>query len=140
MHTSSYCHFVFFFFVFFFFNDTATTEIYTLSLPTLFRSNRRTRRPRRPTFALRSVFPIEVARRLDRKSTRLNSSHTIISYPVFCLKKTARSLPPPRPNARYVPRLSPLRPRSDTAASLFFFRHRAPTGVPLFPSPPFSLS
>src|SRR5260221_10451685 len=30
---------------------------------------------------------------LDRKSTRLNSSHTVISYAVFCLKKNA--LPPP---------------------------------------------
>src|SRR3954463_7733455 len=32
---------------------------------------------------------------LDRKSTRLNSSHTIISYAVFCLKKTCRVLTPP---------------------------------------------
>src|SRR4051795_82078 len=48
-------------------NDTATTEIYTLSLQT---------------------FPISVvAVSLDRKSTRLNSSHTLISYAVFYLKK-----------------------------------------------------
>src|SRR6266516_5268067 len=67
---------------FFFFNDTATTEIYTLSLhdalpiPTCGcsrRSSCRTRRPRRT--------------RSDRKSTRLNSSHRTISYAVFCLKK-----------------------------------------------------
>src|SRR5260221_2763276 len=32
------------------------------------------------------VWPF-VVRRLDRKSTRLNSSHTVISYAVFCLKK-----------------------------------------------------
>src|SRR5579875_3793532 len=44
----------------------------------------------------------------DRKSTRLNSSHTVISYAVFCLKKTKQSarrltfqtMPPPRPGAR----------------------------------------
>src|SRR5436190_15870303 len=36
----------------------------------------------------------------DRKSTRLNSSHTVISYAVFCLKKknkTVPGLPRPRP-------------------------------------------
>src|SRR5438034_5406417 len=42
--------------------------------------------------ALRNeVHPLEgdteVRRQLDRKSTRLNSSHTVISYAVFCLKK-----------------------------------------------------
>src|SRR5438034_4818366 len=37
------------------------------------------RRPRPPR--------CEAAHRLDRKSTRLNSSHTVISYAVFCLKK-----------------------------------------------------
>src|SRR5260221_5149345 len=92
---------------FFFFNDTATTEIYTLSLhdalPIL--------------LVVPRVLPLLVARRVpggraarggsveidadlgdghgrpltgsevDRKSTRLNSSHTVISYAVFCLKK-----------------------------------------------------
>src|SRR5215475_14808011 len=72
------------FFFFFFFNDTATTEIYTLSLhdalPILPRpapADRicwQERRPPRPA-------------RKDRKSTRLNSSHVKISYAVFCLKK-----------------------------------------------------
>src|SRR5256885_8066199 len=74
------------FYDFFFFNDTATTEIYTLSL--------------------HDALPICIAacgvghddgdrlvgvglglRRTDRKSTRLNSSHLVISYAVFCLKK-----------------------------------------------------
>src|SRR5256885_6679118 len=91
------------FFFFFFFNDTATTEIYTLSLhdalPIL-----------RQRFALFrqlcqflegmaragkqfiSVCRIKAKRQilsfgLDRKSTRLNSSHLVISYAVFCLKK-----------------------------------------------------
>src|SRR2546430_12697559 len=82
---------------FFFFNDTATTEIYTLSLhdalpissassaarrraartrprPARGSGTRRTGRTRRP-------------RPGDRKSTRLNSSHSQISYAVFCLKK-----------------------------------------------------
>src|SRR3712207_8441717 len=90
---------------FFFFNDTATTEIYTLSLHDAL-----------PIFALESALwcrycaattdegaPISLddpnAARLtpaaraakedpgDRKSTRLNSSHANISYAVFCLKK-----------------------------------------------------
>src|SRR2546426_11619237 len=33
------------------------------------------------------LFPESVGRRVDRKSTRLNSSHLVISYAVFCLKK-----------------------------------------------------
>src|SRR2546422_3287284 len=87
---------------FFFFNDTATTEIYTLSLhdalpislarrAEAFRMNdngwtgqikqlakyvEKTQRRRAPT---------------DRKSTRLNSSHGYISYAVFCLKKKKNS-------------------------------------------------
>src|SRR5208337_5556950 len=70
--------------VFFFFNDTATTEIYTLSLHDAL-----------PIFheAL-SAPPCSSCRQLrhqifaeDRKSTRLNSSHRCISYAVFCLKK-----------------------------------------------------
>src|SRR5207245_11562833 len=75
--------------LFLFFNDTATTEIYTLSLHDAL-----------PIYAL---VQLEVAtdaddarqrlgaiadqRRSDRKSTRLNSSHGSISYAVFCLKK-----------------------------------------------------
>src|SRR5258708_29987795 len=42
----------------------------------------------------------EVARRVDRKSTRLNSSHQIISYAVFCLKKKKK-----RPSADLIPGL-----------------------------------
>src|SRR5258705_9756422 len=87
-------------FFFFFFNDTATTEIYTLSLHDAL-----------PIYA--GIFPsplqqfrseIEAgyvctdagrsngndsssASHIDRKSTRLNSSHLGISYAVFCLKK-----------------------------------------------------
>src|SRR6266851_8927039 len=75
-----YFHFSLFFFFFFFFNDTATTEIYTLSLhdalPTCCPCCGS--EPRRPR--TRGTCP-------DRKSTRLNSSHITISYAVFCLKK-----------------------------------------------------
>src|SRR6267143_4052672 len=68
----------------FFFNDTATTEIYTLSLhDALPIFPRRDNRPRRFAHSsIRSVPPWE-----DRKSTRLNSSHSSISYAFFCLKK-----------------------------------------------------
>src|SRR6266699_6517667 len=73
---------------FFFFNDTATTEIYTLSLhdalpisPARDVPGSRTQRVGSRCFLGR-----------DRKSTRLNSSHVRISYAVFCLKK--KKLPP----------------------------------------------
>src|SRR5215216_7589526 len=67
----------------FFFNDTATTEIYTLSLHDALPI--RSRRPRRARPA--SGSRPRRRPRTDRKSTRLNSSHQIISYAVFCLKK-----------------------------------------------------
>src|SRR2546430_11503548 len=95
--------------MFFFFNDTATTEIYTLSLhdalPISTRTCgtpmrlgfRRARRPERwaPARARWTPRRAEHVRRRsgkpqtdeDRKSTRLNSSHSQISYAVFCLKK-----------------------------------------------------
>src|SRR3990170_6528957 len=69
--------------VFFFFNDTATTEIYTLSLHDALPICRPSRRCWRGERRLRRTW-----RPTDRKSTRLNSSHQIISYAVFCLKKT----------------------------------------------------
>src|SRR2546430_4020356 len=84
-------------FDFFFFNDTATTEIYTLSLhdalPICARPRRvgRAQRARAPSGAPVSRAAGELRARnlrtLDRKSTRLNSSHSQISYAVFCLKK-----------------------------------------------------
>src|SRR6266498_4614351 len=65
---------------FFFFNDTATTEIYTLSLHDALPISRRPRvRP-----GACCGWPNGSR---DRKSTRLNSSHVRISYAVFCLKK-----------------------------------------------------
>src|SRR2546422_4907777 len=94
------------FFFFFFFNDTATTEIYTLSLHdalpiflAIFQS---------PGRCLRAVWdrpwrggmgreqpiqqPAPPDDLPDRKSTRLNSSHGYISYAVFCLKKKKTTL------------------------------------------------
>src|SRR5438309_7271324 len=79
----------------FFFNGTATTEIYTLSHTTLFRSwiaqgNQVVRRVNADTGAIEKTFVEFGAKEViarDRKSTRLNSSHSSISYAVFCLKK-----------------------------------------------------
>src|SRR4030095_17065235 len=71
--------------VLFFFNDTATTEIYTLSLHDAL--------PILELWLRRSVITslscgfVGKNLSLDRKSTRLNSSHTVISYAVLCLKK-----------------------------------------------------
>src|SRR5437667_10196479 len=74
------CCFVFFFF----FNDTATTEIYTLSLHDALPIAGRRHAPQ-PGSAVRPRGHRQ--RLVDRKSTRLNSSHITISYAVFCLKK-----------------------------------------------------
>src|SRR5215216_7693308 len=81
--------------IFFFFNDTATTEIYTLSLHDALPISRRRRHASvrgsvaaaasRAPYRRRRIRPGR--RRGDRKSTRLNPSHQIISYAVFCLKK-----------------------------------------------------
>src|SRR3989337_2153526 len=82
---------------FFFFNDTATTEIYTLSLHDALPISS----GRRICTSGRSSRTCFMATAIDRKSTRLNSSHGSISYAVFCLqqKKTLmnpreRRMPP----------------------------------------------
>src|SRR3989454_7624940 len=100
-------------FIFFFFNDTATTEIYTLSLHDALPISVGQEDGELPRAA--PAIPRHVAARghirqevheragidrtmcrirrgalrevVDRKSTRLNSSHLVISYAVFCLKK-----------------------------------------------------
>src|SRR3712207_8441108 len=90
--------------VFFFFNDTATPEIYTLSLhdalPILGakvvvrRSPDRQQERQSSGLSDRRVLrraPPPPVRRSDRKSTRLNSSHANISYAVFCLKKKKKN-------------------------------------------------
>src|SRR2546426_3353831 len=89
---------------FFFFNDTATTEIYTLSLHDALPISRT--EPDRAmevtvrmdgTRSFKALVRIDTPQEAryyvnggilpDRKSTRLNSSHLVISYAVFCLKK-----------------------------------------------------
>src|SRR2546422_11558182 len=83
----------------FFFNDTATTEIYTLSLhdalPISFpHSPKHVALYQKFGFwpqALTAVMSKPVEPR-DRKSTRLNSSHGYISYAVFCLKKKKKQV------------------------------------------------
>src|SRR5256885_7255451 len=84
------------FLFFFFFNDTATTEIYTLSLhdalPICGGAD--------PSPAGLHGAALHLCRwrshrcQRDRKSTRLNSSHLVISYAVFCLKKKNTKLLP----------------------------------------------
>src|SRR5258708_16363272 len=87
---------------FFFFNDTATTEIYTLSLhdalpistDALFGSSLRRMERLIPVLAIVAsvALGIRAGWTVDRKSTRLNSSHQIISYAVFCLKKKKKEV------------------------------------------------
>src|SRR2546428_5222339 len=89
----SVSHFCLLFF-FFFFNDTATTEIYTLSLhdalpisvPAYFNDSQRQATKDAGRIAGLDAAVGSLTMR-DRKSTRLNSSHDQISYAVFCLKK-----------------------------------------------------
>src|SRR2546427_9552990 len=75
----------------FFFNDTATTEIYTLSLHDALPISTVGRRDA----GVLGVEPRAAGQTTggDRKSTRLNSSHSQISYAVFCLKKKKRRAP-----------------------------------------------
>src|SRR5438132_14142531 len=81
----------------FFFNDTATTEIYTLSLHDALPIFCERVRSRGAWVHVDGAFGLWAAAaparaHLDRKSTRLNSSHTVISYAVFCLKKKIKKL------------------------------------------------
>src|SRR3712207_8205407 len=90
-------------FLIFFFNDTATTEIYTLSLHDAlpifsvaaslvpFLENDDANRALMGSNMQRQAVPLLRAR-ADRKSTRLNSSHANISYAVFCLKKKKNNI------------------------------------------------
>src|SRR3712207_7016017 len=88
--------------IFFFFNDTATTEIYTLSLHDALPISAHHQHQRHEAGELAEGEeqgerqpPLPGRRQQagggaavqDRKSTRLNSSHANISYAVFCLKK-----------------------------------------------------
>src|SRR2546430_12458118 len=85
---------------FFFFNDTATTEIYTLSLHDALPISTGGYPSSRVQISPDGRYFVIVASTTDRKSTRLNSSHSQISYAVFCLKKKKRPIHtrPPHPH------------------------------------------
>src|SRR5438094_2873432 len=78
-------------YMFFFYNDTAPTDIYTLSLhdalPISPRGPRRRHHDGLGRHLAGAVRHTAGQMATDRKSTRLNSSHRTISYAVFCLKK-----------------------------------------------------
>src|SRR5260221_4179094 len=104
---------------FFFFNDTATTEIYTLSLhdalPICF--------DQISASGLAGGLPTLIVLRsrggqTDRKSTRLNSSHTVISYAVFCLKKKKNNIDQTRNCATH--------PTANSALSQLYVATRRP--------------
>src|SRR5260221_5670519 len=93
--------------MFFFFNDTATTEIYSLSLHDalpISLGHAEAQRGQAQHAVVHDGMHAEVldgqglgaldavALEEDRKSTRLNSSHTVISYAVFCLKKKKKQM------------------------------------------------
>src|SRR5947207_4836212 len=109
---------IIFYFLFFFFIDTAPPEIYTLSLhdalpisvsargscpnPSTLRSLAETGTRSRQSSSwnetplVMEMTAYDAPRGEDRKSTRLNSSHTVISYAVFCLKKKKNRKDRPR--------------------------------------------
>src|SRR5260221_4665814 len=95
--------------ILFFFNDTATTEIYTLSLHDALPISSAILLictllligsagwalydegfGQRPWRGMQQQFVKRYSTYQDRKSTRLNSSHTVISYAVFCFKTKKR--------------------------------------------------
>ena len=103
-----FCFFIFYFFFFFFFFFVCFFFFLMIRRPprstlfpytTLFRSVSRDNQSgageeevrRRGSVVDRELVRASVGNRLDRKSTRLNSSHTVISYAVFCLKKKKKT-------------------------------------------------
>src|ERR1039457_3508664 len=98
------------------------------------------------------MCPLPTTPRRDRKSTRLNSSHLVISYAVFCLKKKKQNQPKPAWGTR-VPRehaqVLPARRAARAAATLpvtrsmrcyvpsfFFFFFNAAAPPEIYPFPP----
>src|SRR2546426_10494745 len=77
-----------FYFFFFFLMIRRPPRSTLFPYTTLFRSaDRALHRRRSPRHGRPGDGPVPVGRDRDRKSTRLNSSHLVISYAVFCLKK-----------------------------------------------------
>src|SRR5438270_6636366 len=122
LFTAIWCRLFSFCSMFFFFNDTAPTEIYTLSLHDalpISGSHHRlhgdgVRRRRRRCSRTSTAAPT------DRKSTRLNSSHSQISYAVFCLKKKKKT------SYTLLTSYTPSFTTNDAHPSIFFIsrRHR----------------
>src|SRR3954467_902652 len=95
--------------------------------------------------------------RSDRKSTRLNSSHTIISYAVFCLKKKPSTLRSQTAISPFLPQhvspqhdecsrmhmqtecavIEPWNALAPCSCAFFFYNQRPPTKSTPFPKPPF---
>src|SRR6266481_4365076 len=129
------------FLFFFFFNDTATTEIYTLSLHDalpIYRDERRLALERDDALG-RAAGAHETLRQADRKSTRLNSNHSSISYAVFCLKKKNVLLRLSLRGSRVVFitlwrwEITPIILHRLTIDLVFFFLMRRPPIFTLFP-------
>src|SRR3954466_11391534 len=110
----------------------------------------------RNTYIYPPAPSMRIVNSLDRKSTRLNSSHTIISYAVFCLKKKAlperlaratpadeRSLAPHAARGHGVHdrhsaarrRQAPSKSMSQVCEGLFFKMSGAPRDLPPSPNP-----
>src|SRR5438034_7107799 len=104
-----------------FLNNSATSYIYTLSLHDALPISKRTASLRLP-MARSSPRPCPTRGSTqspppgDRKSTRLNSSHTVISYAVFCLKKKNDSAAPVEGSKTFVKALREA--QSDTKVNL----------------------
>src|SRR5579864_6968630 len=122
---------------FFFFNDTATTEIYTLSLHDALPIS--TLQPKQP-YGRRQCQQGDLVAQSDRKSTRLNSSHMSISYAVFCLKKknrhplqrTKAGTAAPRTRGAHEPGVQAAEGTARRRV-FFFLRKRQPPRSTLFP-------
>src|SRR6266487_686501 len=129
----------------FFFNDTATTEIYTLSLHDALPISDLLLRPFGVLGREGEVLRLQFG---DRKSTRLNSSHPSISYAVFCLKKkTCHAIAASQNNERshgtdstrtltlnnYSPSVRTLMTLAAVAVAFFFLMIRRPPRSTLFP-------
>src|ERR1039457_1929471 len=88
---------------------------------------------------------VEHDEQVDRKSTRLNSSHLVISYAVFCLKKQSFGSAGPSPDheepdiparrspARRVSMPAGASPRARVRAGFFFSNQAGPAKIPPFP-------
>src|SRR6202040_23413 len=141
--------------VIFFFNGASTTEIYSLSLHDALPISNVPSLPSPRTCCECSSPAFLMSILLDRKSTRLNSSHVEMSYAVFCLKKKTQThdagdLPRGKsdPETLRDPRRGAVSPgppapaplACPTACSLrffffFFLKTRAPPNSPSFPPP-----